>query len=185
VYRTQDFNPLFSTRRSANRRDCQTLASEREVLAIPIAREHRACRRWHAVLSRFRSHVQRLRRGRAPRAGCPSFKRLGVWEEPARSVEQVGLRLRHAMKAIVMVHQTRNATTRVDARSKERSTLPNSTQNLTRPGAGPPAEPASQHTRLGGGTPPDILSRRCSRRERGRRRAASASARGPWPRRLV
>ena len=57
---------------------------------------------------------------------------------------------------------------------------PNSAQKLTRPGAGPPAEPASQLTRI-------TAARRQQhiRRNGGRRRAASASARGPRPRSLA
>jgi len=50
----------------------------------------------------------------------------------------------------------------------------NSTQNLTRPGFGPAAEPPRQHPRLAGGTPADILSRRY----RGANVAAVAPRRG-------
>src|SRR5215212_11080751 len=59
---------------------------------------------------------------------------------------------------------------------RESCAPPNSSQKLTRPGFGPAAEPPRQLTRTGGGTP------RASRRLTcGKRRAASASARGPWP----
>jgi hypothetical protein len=82
-----------------------------------------------------------------------------------------------------------NATTRIAARSKDILRLPNSGQKLTRPATGPPAEPARQHTRLAGGTPPaSLIARRFAARciavasyMHRRRRAASASARGPWP----
>jgi hypothetical protein len=49
-----------------------------------------------------------------------------------------------------------------------------------RPGFGPPAEPARQLTRAGGGTPPAARRLTC-----GKRRAASASARGPRPHSLT
>ena len=49
-----------------------------------------------------------------------------------------------------------------------------------RPGAGPPAEPARQLTRAGGGTPPAARRLTC-----GKRRAASASARRPRPHSLT
>jgi hypothetical protein len=75
-------------------------------------------------------------------------------------VEQVGLWLRRAIKEIVMLRQTSQCNHAKAARSKDNPVLPNSGQKLSRPGAGPPAEPARQHTRMRGGTPPDILSRR-------------------------
>ena len=49
-----------------------------------------------------------------------------------------------------------------------------------RPGFGPPAEPARQLTRAGGGTPPAARRLTC-----GKRRAASASTRGPRPHSLT
>src|ERR1051325_927483 len=49
-----------------------------------------------------------------------------------------------------------------------------------RPGAGPPAEPASQLTRITAARRPQRI-----RRNGGRRRAASASARGPRPHSLI
>ena len=49
-----------------------------------------------------------------------------------------------------------------------------------RPGAGPAAEPPSQLTRAGGGTPPAARRLTC-----GKRRAASASARRPRPHSLT
>ena len=52
------------------------------------------------------------------------------------------------------------------ANTQEFNVPPNSNQKLTRPGAGPPAEPARQHTRMRGGMPPDILSLRFQRSER-------------------
>jgi hypothetical protein len=67
----------------------------------------------------------------------------------------------------------------VDSTAIERTTKtefgrPNSSQKPTRPGAGPAAELPSQHTSVGGVTAaPQLLG--------GNRRAASASARGPWP----
>ena len=65
----------------------------------------------------------------------------------------------------------------------------NSAQKLTRPGAGPAAEPPGQLTSVAGGMPPaSMLARRfaarCNRfasRDHRRRHAASASARGPRP----
>ena len=48
------------------------------------------------------------------------------------------------------------------------------------PGAGPAAEPPRQLTRAGGGTPPASRRLTC-----GKRRAASASARGPRPHSLT
>ena len=50
---------------------------------------------------------------------------------------------------------------------------PNSAQKLTRPGVGPPAEPASQLTRLGGGTPP-------AAHQAQRRQAACRVGFGTW-----
>jgi hypothetical protein len=56
----------------------------------------------------------------------------------------------------------------------------NSSQKLSRPGAGPPAEPASQHTRIAASRRLQFASR-CMQLLGGNRRTASASAHGPWP----
>jgi hypothetical protein len=64
--------------------------------------------------------------------------------------------------------------------SPSRNPPANSSQKLSRPGAGPPAEPARQHTRITASRRLQFASR-CMQLLGGNRRAASASGRGPWP----
>src|ERR1044071_5654659 len=88
------------------------------------------------------SHVERRRSSR-----CAIFNSQN---SPAAAVHRTSF----------LVHPS-SLMGRHHARAQSHNGPANSSQKLSRPAAGPPAEPARQHTRLAGGTPPaSLIARR-------------------------